>query len=209
MSRDLPVVEPPFEGTDRARSVAGVLLAAGRSERFGERNKLLAPLDGEPLVRHAARALVAADLADAVAVVGHEADQVRAALDGLDVEFATNPDTAAGQATSVAAGIEQVRKRHDAALFALGDMPRVRPESVGALIAAYRSGAGTALAAAHEGGRGNPVLFDARHFDALADGGDDVGGRDVLLTADDAALVETGDPGVRLDVDTPADLQDL
>ena len=91
-------------------------------------------------------------------------------------------------------------------MFALGDMPDVVPSSVDALIDAYGAGAGDALAAAHEGERGNPVLFDARHFDDLADVDGDVGGREILLDGDASALVETGDPGVVRDVDVPGDL---
>lgn len=201
---DLPLVEPPFDAAGPRPDVAGVLLAAGTGSRFGEGNKLLASLDGEPLVRHAARTLVAA-LDRVVAVVGHEAGAVESALAGLDLRTVHNPDYERGQSTSVAAGLGAVRDA-DAAAFALGDAPRVRPATVRTLVAAHRAGAGTALAAAHDGRRGNPVLFDAVHFDALADVEGDVGGREILLGAADAALVETGDPGVCLDVDRPADL---
>ncbi|MFB6303750.1 MAG: NTP transferase domain-containing protein [Haloferacaceae archaeon] len=205
---DLPVVAPPFDAPDGPPpDVAGVLLAAGTGSRFGEGNKLLADLAGDPLVRHAARALVAA-LDRVVVVVGHEADAVEAALAGLDVRTVRNPDYERGQSTSVAAGVAAVRDA-DAAVFALGDMPRVRPETVRTLVAAYRAGAGTALAAACEGRRGNPVLFDAVHFDALGDVDGDVGGREILLGGDRSALVETGDPGVVRDVDRPGDLERL
>lgn len=208
MSADLPLVEPPFDAPDGpAPDVAGVLLAAGTGSRFGDRNKLLAPLDGDPLVRHAARTLVAA-LDRVVVVLGHEADAVGAALAALDVRPVHNPAFERGQSTSVAAGVGAVRDA-DAAVFALGDVPRVRPATVRTLVAAYRAGAGTALAAAHEGRRGNPVLFDAVHFGALADVEGDVGGRELLLGGAESALVETGDPGVLCDVDRPADLAAL
>jgi molybdenum cofactor cytidylyltransferase len=205
------------DDTSATTSVAGVLLAAGRSERFGEGNKLLAELDGEPLVRHAARTLVGASLDRVVAVVGHESDRVRAALADLPVAVVTNPDYEAGQATSVRRGIEATREdgaeaEHpvpDAAVFALGDMPAVATETVELLVAAFRADLGDPLAAAHEGRRGNPALFGAGHFDALAAVDGDTGGRELLRSAPGAALVETGDPGVREDVDTPADLERL
>jgi len=206
MDRNLPVVGAPAAvPADAPRAdagVAGVLLAAGTSSRFGERNKLLATLDEEPLVVHAARTLGDAGLDRVVVVVGHEADRVRAALADHDVAFVDNPDYAAGQSTSVAAGARAVADA-DAAVFALGDMPRVASETVTALVRAYRAGAGTALAAACDGERGNPVLFDAAHLPALADVAGDVGGREVLMSAEEAALVETGDAGVRQDVDSP------
>lgn len=204
----LPVVAPPFETSGRPEPrVAGVLLAAGTSSRFGAANKLLASVDGDPLVRHAARTLVAADLDPLVAVVGHEADGVRAALDGLGFAVVENPDYAAGQATSVRVAVAALDSNAvAAAVFALGDMPAVAPESVEALVAAHRAGHGTALAAAHGGERGNPVLFDATRFPALAGVDGDVGGRELLHSGEDSALVETGDPGVQRDVDTRDDL---
>jgi molybdenum cofactor cytidylyltransferase len=225
----LPVVEPPASVEDPVRTgaVAGVLLAAGTSSRFGAANKLLATVDGGPMVRAGGRTLAAAPVSPLIAVLGHEADRVRAALDGLGFDAVVNPDYADGQATSVRTGVEALDWTHradshdgtsngdadadadagvEAAVFALGDMPFVRRASIEALVRAYRAGLGTALAAACDGRRGNPVLFDAAHVDALADVGGDVGGRDVLLSSEGAALVETGDPGVLRDVDRPTDL---
>jgi molybdenum cofactor cytidylyltransferase len=218
---DLPVVTWFARGTDReggpspdlpadgSARVAGVLLAAGTSSRFDGANKLLARVDDETIVRRAARTLATAGLSPLVAVVGHEGNRVASAVDGLGFEVVHNDAYGHGQSTSVAAGVGALGPDVDAAVFALGDMPLVHPASVVALVAAYRAGAGTALAAACEGERGNPVLFDARHFPALADVTGDTGGRAILLEGADSALVETGDPGVLRDVDTRSDLESL
>ena len=122
-----------------------------------------------------------------------------------------NPDYAEGQATSVRSGVEALTDdgEVEAVVFALGDMPAVASESVRALVDVFRTGEWTALAAAFEGKRGNPVLFDRRHFDALTDVSGDRGGRRILREGERSALVETGDEGVRRDVDTPADLDRL
>ncbi|SHH45235.1 nucleotidyltransferase family protein [Halobaculum gomorrense] len=219
MSGEPPPIRsvPPGESTARdgatpedAPRVAGVVLAAGTSSRYGDRNKLLEPdPDGDPLVRAAARTPVEAGLDPVVVVVGHEADRVADAVDGLGVETVTNEAFAAGQSTSVAAGVRAVADRDppvDAAVVALGDMPFVDPAPVRALVDAYAAGVGDALAPAYEGRRGNPVLFDRRFFAALDDVEGDVGGRAVLLGSNDAALVAVDDPGVRRDVDEPGDL---
>lgn len=196
------------EGTTGSSVVGGVLLAGGTSSRFGDRNKLLVPLEEGPLVRCAARTLVEAAVDPVVVVVGHEADRVRAAVSNLPVTTVHNPAYAAGQSTSVRVGIDALRERAavDAAVVALGDMPFVDPSSVDALRAAYAAGAGDALALAYDGERGNPVLFDRRFFDRLTDVEGDVGGRAVLLDGDASALVAVDDPGVRRDVDEPGDL---
>lgn len=88
-------------------------------------------------------------------------------------------------------------------------MPFVSPASVEALIRAYEAGYGTGLAAAVDGQRGNPVLFDAQHFDSLTTLNEDIGGRYVLFEEADTVLVETGDLGVRRDIDRPSDLNEL
>ncbi|WP_144901412.1 nucleotidyltransferase family protein [Halobellus captivus] len=213
-SETLPLVSPPFDertrdsGRDRPR-VAGILLAAGTSSRFGDRNKLLAMLDGEPIVRHAARTLLESGLDPVVVVVGHEAERVATALDGLGVSFVTNDDYATGQASSVRTGIQTLLEAEspvDAAVLALGDMPFVAPETIETLVDAYVAGVGDALAAAHNGVRGNPVLFDRRFFGGLADISGDVGGREILLRSGAGARVAVPDPGVRRDIDEPTDL---
>jgi molybdenum cofactor cytidylyltransferase len=211
MSDDgLPVVDPADLGAPvREGPVVGVLLAAGDSRRFGDRNKLLVEVDGEPMVRRAAWSLVDAGLERVIAVVGHEADRVRDALAGLDVETVENPAYADGQATSLAVGTRAAREAGAAAIcYALGDMPWVRPSSIEELVRAYLADAGDPLAVAYEGDRGNPTLFDARHFDALEAVDGDIGGREILLTDERAALVETGDPGIRRDIDEPGDRPD-
>ena len=142
-----------------------------------------------------------------IVVVGHEADRIRAALDGFAVEIVTNADYDRGQATSVRTGVRAARERGArAVVISLGDMPRVDARTVDALVDAYRAGVGDALAAAYEERCGNPVLFDSRHFDALCDVSGDVGGRRILLESDSARLVETGDPGVLQDIDTREEL---
>jgi molybdenum cofactor cytidylyltransferase len=142
---DLPVVEPPFEhagsvgeaptDTD-SPDVGGVLLAAGTSSRYGDRNKLLATVDGEPVVARAAAALVEAGLDPVIAVTGHDRERVAAALpDGAATVH--NPAYEDGQASSVRTGVAALRARTavDAAVVALGDMPFVDPETVRTLAA--------------------------------------------------------------------------
>ncbi|RXK47985.1 nucleotidyltransferase family protein [Halorientalis pallida] len=212
---ELPVVDPPFDGSDQPAgraegTVVGVVLAAGTSTRYGARNKLLTEWASEPIVRHAARTVERSSLDATVVVVGHDAAAVRGAVEGRVDAVVRNERYAEGQDTSVERGVEAARDRDaDAVLFALGDMPRVAVESVNRLVAAYHHGVGDALAVAHQGQRGNPVIFDSKYFPALSNVSGDGGGRQILLAADESALVETGDPGVLLDVDTPQHLEEL
>ncbi len=206
-SEGLPLVDgsevDPEGGPRTDATVAGVLLAGGLSSRFEGGNKLLADVGGRPVVYNAA-ATLADSLDDVTVVLGHEAGRVREALSDLDVAFTVNDAYAEGQATSVRAGVEAAPDT-DALVLALGDMPFVLPRSIRMLVDAYRAGEGTALAAAYKGQRGNPALFDANRWDALVGAEGDTGGRSLLLS--EGVLVETGDPGVRTDIDSREDLK--
>jgi molybdenum cofactor cytidylyltransferase len=199
--------------------ILGVLLAAGTGSRFDDdaesrrhaENKLLADLDGQPIVAHAGRTLTESSLDAVVAVVGHESERVTSALPE-EIEAVVNPEYEQGQSTSVRRGIAAARERDaEAGLFALGDMPRVGVETVDTLLREYRGSAcGDAgiVAPRYDSRRGNPVLFDSQFFDALAAVEGDTGGRD-LLESEPVAWVEVEDSGIHRDVDTSADLRAL
>lgn len=206
--RSLPVYRPGEIDSDRTPTlVHGTILAAGKSERYGSTNKLLADIDGEPVVRCATRTLVDADTDGVTVITGHESERVGDALSDLPVSIRENPAYERGQSTTVREAVRTARERHaDAVIIALGDMPYVSRDSIDALVEAYERGAGDAIAPAHGGTRGNPVLFDSAHFEALLDVTGDIGGREILLSSEGSVLLSVSDPGVLRDIDRPADL---
>lgn len=185
--------------------IAAIVLAAGRSTRMGGPNKLVATLDGVPLVRHAAEAALAADLAEVVVVTGHQAEAVQAALAGLPLRFVANPDFAEGLSTSLKAGLAALPPDIDAAIVMLGDMPRVSADLVRRLAAAYDPAGGRHIVVpVAEGRRGNPVLWGRRFFGELSKVTGDQGGRGVLAASPEAiAEVAVEGDAVHLDLDTP------
>lgn len=190
------------------REIGGILLAAGESARFEGGNKLLATVKDDPLVRRAAQTLLRADIDDVVVIVGHDDEAVRDALADLNVTFRDNEDYTKGQSTSVRTGVEVARERDwGAAVFALGDMPFVKSNTVDDLLNAYADSDGTIIAGAYKDQRGNPVLFDECQFNALSDVSGDRGGRRLIEEHEDHVLVETDDPGVTRDIDYEADLE--
>ncbi|MGU3536891.1 nucleotidyltransferase family protein [Methylobacterium sp. A54F] len=185
-----------------------VLLAAGRGTRFGPEPKLLAPLDGRPLVRHAAEAACAAGLGPVVAVVGAHAERVRAVLAGLDLSIVENPSFADGLSTSLRAGLAALPEAVGAAIVLLGDMPRIGPDHLRALARAYRGAdpRPAAVVPVAQGRRGNPVLLDLRRLGAdLAALHGDRGAGPLLARRPDVLEIP-GDPATALDVDTAAAL---
>jgi molybdenum cofactor cytidylyltransferase len=183
---------------------AGILLAAGLSRRMG-RAKLLLPLEGRPVVRHAAEGLLAAGIDPLTAVVGPDGEAVAAALADLPVRIVVNPHPEAGQASSLVAGIAALPSATEAVLVALGDQPFVPAEVIRELIYALQAADKVIAAPRYTDGLGNPVLFRAAVFAELLALGGDRGARAVVeRDPGRVALIELDRP-MPEDVDTPDD----
>ncbi|HZT48179.1 MAG TPA: nucleotidyltransferase family protein [Hyphomicrobiaceae bacterium] len=191
-------------------TVAAIILAAGRSTRMGA-NKLLADVGGAPMVRVVAQAVLASAARPVLVVTGHQADEVRAALAGLEVKCVANPDFAQGLATSLKAGLRAVPSDADGVLVVLGDMPRVTSEHLDRLSAAFAASGGSAVVVpTHEGRRGNPVLWPRALFAGMLALDGDAGARRLLAThAARVREVDLATDAIFFDVDTPEALADL
>ncbi len=186
--------------------VAGIVLAAGRSSRMGV-NKLLLRIDGEPLVRRAARAALDAGLDPVLVVLGHDADLVSRELDGLPCVRVENARHALGLATSLDAGVAAVPADAAAAVVLLGDMPLVDAAMIRALLDRHRA-TGAALVASRYGAVVAPPALYAREVLGELRGGEGDGrGREVLnRRASEVAWVEWPEAALA-DVDVPGDLE--
>ncbi len=87
--------------------VAGIILAAGESSRFG-RPKQLLDWHGQPFVRAVARTALEASLSPVIVVTGANAEGVESAVVDLDVKVVRNPEWKSGQGSSIKAGIQSL-----------------------------------------------------------------------------------------------------
>ncbi|MBZ9683704.1 MULTISPECIES: NTP transferase domain-containing protein [unclassified Mesorhizobium] len=197
-----PQPREPLPAKSRLK-VGIVLLAAGRSSRMGGPNKLMALFDGQPLVRRTAERALASKASGTIVVTGHQRERVRAALSGLDVTFADNPDFADGLSTSLKAGTAYLPEDAAGAMIVLGDMPGVASDDLDRLIDAFRrAGGNSVVRATHQGKRGNPVLLPRSLFAAIAHLEGDTGARHLVEAEGlDVIDVEIGE-GASVDVDT-------
>jgi len=196
-------------GPQHAPRTAVVVLAAGRSTRMGGPNKLLQEADGQMLVVHAVKAALASQAVEVVVVLGHMAEQVRAAISAAvptgRLRFVTNPDFADGLSTSVRAGIAALDNDIDAAIVQLGDMPGVNAGLLDRLMAAFSPVEGRSICVPTVNGkRGNPVLWDRRFFAEIAKVAGDTGAKHLIGEhADLVCEVEMAGEAAITDIDTP------
>jgi molybdenum cofactor cytidylyltransferase len=175
--------------------IAALLLAAGRSTRFGA-DKLSAPLRGVPLGQHAARTLLQLPFTAHIVVTRPG----RPDWPGFDLVENDRPEE--GMARSIGLGMDRVRQAGaEAVMIALADMPYIPVDHVGRLLAACR-GSDARIASGDGRQRSPPALFGSRWFDALQDLTGDRGARDLL----DRAEIVLTDPQHLIDIDRPEDI---
>lgn len=212
-SRPLPRAEAETHvaaAAPHAPRIAAIVLAAGLARRMGS-NKLLAPIEGVPMVARAVDAALASQARPVVVVVGNEAERVKAALAGRDVTFVANPDFAEGLSASLKRGIAAVPPECDGALVCLGDMPRVTAGDINRLIAAFNPVEGRGICVpVRDAKRGNPVLWGRRFFAEILGVAGDVGAKHLIGAYPEAvAEVAMEGDGVLIDIDTPQALASL
>ena len=210
-SRPLPRAEATqaagrkSEAKPQGARIAALLLAAGQSRRMGGPNKLLAEIDGVPMVTRVAQRLLAARARPIIAVLGNQAEMVDAALGKLPVERVRNPEFAAGLSTSLKRGIAALPPDLDGVIICLGDMPLISGRHLDRLIAAFNPLEGRAIIVpTRRGKRGNPVLWSKRFFPEMAELAGDVGAKHLIGEHSElVAEVEMDDDAVLVDIDTP------
>lgn len=202
-----PATRPLTPRAERTGPVAGVLLAAGSSTRMGETNKMLLEIDGETLLRRAARRAVEAGLDPVVVVLGHDAERAAEELAGLAVRPAVNPDHAAGIVTSLRTGLDALPAEVVAVMVLLADMPYVGPEMMGSLVALYRGSEVPLVLSDYEGVNAPPMLYDRSLFAELVAMDDGRCGKQVVKRHRHEART-IGWPAFALaDLDTPEDAE--
>ena len=189
-----------------ALRVDAVVLAAGLSRRTGRMNKLLAPVDGVPMVAQVVHMALASRAARVVVVTGHESERVAAALDELPVQVVHNDEYESGLASSLRAGIDALEPGVDGALICLADMPSVDRRVMDALVEAFDPPGRSICVPTCDGERGNPVLWGSGFFKRIRTLSGDEGARQLLSEfADQVVEVPLDDQGILQDFDTPED----
>lgn len=188
--------------------IAGVILAAGESKRYGEIKQLL-DWHGMPFVRSIAMTAMDAGLSPVIVITGAKAEKVETVVKDLGIRVVHNPKWESGQGSSIKAGISSLTGSNSGgAIFLLADQPQVTPSVLRALVQKHAEDLYPIVAPMVLEQRANPVLFDRSTFDDLLSIEGDVGGR-AIFHRHRVEYLPWHDDRLLLDVDTPEMYQRL
>jgi molybdenum cofactor cytidylyltransferase len=188
------------------RHLEGIILAAGESRRMGYPKPLL-EIGGRTFIEQIAETMLTV-VSRLVIVLGAHRDRVRAAIPrDARIAVVDNPDYLRGQLSSLKVGINAIQPDSIGALVQLGDHPLVRVETFRSIVDYYGRTDKPIMIARHEGRRGHPVVFGRAVFSELLSAPEEEGAR-YVVNADTSRVeyADLDDPGINLDLDTPADL---
>ena len=192
-------------------SVAAILLAAGASRRMGESKPLL-PWGDRPLIAWELDQLLQSSVDEIVIVTGCRADRVRRALGPAGTRYCVfNPRWPQGRAGSLVAGVRTLIDHDHSAVEAVViqnvDQP-TRADIIDRLVDELRRARVDAVQPEYAGRGGHPVVVSAALLGELAAAREDTLGLRGVLERHPAHRVPVDDPVVRLDLDTPDQLDE-
>lgn len=186
---------------------AGIILAAGESQRLGKPKQLL-EWEGQPFISYMVKTALAAGLAPIIVVTGAYKELIEDVLMGLPVKCVHNPDWKEGQSTSVRTGVTALPQGCDRAMFILSDQPQIPALLLCQLIQCHNQKRLSITAPQTRERRGNPVLFSKETFSFLQTITGDRGGREAF-SAFQVDYLPWIDDRILIDVDQETDIEKL
>jgi CTP:molybdopterin cytidylyltransferase MocA len=171
------------------------------------RPKPLLPLGNRTVIRHCLDTIIAAGLRDILVVVGPEGDEVAETLRGLPVAVVKNESRKSEMVASVRIGLRALEDHTSSVLICLTDHPLTSAETLTAVVLGHQETPDKIIIPAYQGKRGHPTLFPRPVVEEVFFGDNlrDVISRDFGRVR----IIEVGDEGVVLDMDTREDYENI
>ena len=188
-------------------SVAGIVLAAGRSTRMGEPKALL-EVDGGTFLERAVDILVEGGCSSVTVVLapGESSRGAGEIARGKRARPVENPRADAEQIDSLRIGLESLPDDAEAAVVLPVDHPLAEARTVRELVRGFRASGQPIVRPVYDDRPGHPVLFARGLWDELAEPDLADGAREIVHRhAAEILDVVIGDRGVSVDIDTPED----
>jgi molybdenum cofactor cytidylyltransferase len=189
----------------------GVILAAGRSSRFG-RSKALLPVEpaGPTFIARLIGLFRTASV-DEVFVVGRHDDlALRQVVQGSAARFVVNADADRGQLSSLVTALDAIDPRVRGVIVMPVDIPLIQAATIATVRDTFLRATSPIARATYRGRHGHPVIFGSGVFDELRRADPNTGAKAVVHAhAHELLNVEIDDPAVLRDVDTRRDYREL
>ena len=150
------------------KSISGLILGAGASQRLGPPKQLL-PFRGTTLLGWVVQQVErAAGLDEIIVVLGRAADEIREQVDFGAARVVENPVFSEGCASSYQAGLAALNPESKAIMIILGDRPGIIPEVIDQLAEEWRRTESLIALCSYNGRKGHPMIFAQPMFEQLA-----------------------------------------
>lgn len=194
--------------------VPGLVLAAGRGRRFGANPKLLADIDGQPVLRHVVEAALASRLDPVIVVLGSSAEAGLRALEGLEdprLRVVFNASWKSGKASSFEVGLREAPADAPGVVALLGDMPRVKPWLIERVLSEFELSGRLCfptIPGAEGPVKGHPTAYPRELFGEVRQlVGDDTAMAAARRHWSEAVKIHLEDASTQADIDTAQDLE--
>jgi molybdenum cofactor cytidylyltransferase len=203
------------------QSIAAVILSAGASRRMAEPKALL-KVNGISFLQHIMCMLTAAGIRDTVIVLGAGRDTIQATLGWFGGRIAINDAWESGQLSSIITGIDALGggtaggrigdadvspgSGFDGILIWPVDHPLITAPIIGEMVRAFRESSKPIAVPVHQGRRGHPIILAHAVLNEVRTAPESIGLRSVVHAHEqEICEVQTNDPGVLINIDTPED----
>ena len=190
----------------KGHKIKKILLAAGKSKRFGNKNKLSEIINDKPIINHIFDTLFEIfDPAELIVIVGHEHKIIKNLIFNKDIKILENIDYKKGIGTSIALGVNYLETDIDGVMIIPADMPYLNSKDLINLEKKFiELNCEKVVMPEHNYRIGNPVILPRNYFKTLKSLKDDFGARS-LIRKKDIITVKTGF-GTIFDIDTREEL---
>lgn len=187
---------------ENKEKVAGVILAAGGSSRFGKPKQTL-PWGDQNFVNTVLKTARLARLDPLLIVLGNCAEEVRDTITDDDVEILINPDWEEGQSTSLKLAVKHLYADLAGAIFLMCDQPHLTTHFLASIAEQGRKSAKVVVPYINDR-RTSPVFFPASCFEKFEVLTGDQGGRQIMSEYS-VVLLPWLDEMMAMDIDTLED----
>ena len=190
----------------KCRNIKKILLAAGQSKRFGDKNKLLAVINGKPIINHILDTLYKIyDPSELIIILGHKHKIIKNLILNKDIKILENINYKKGIGTSIALGTSNLDTEIDGVMIIPADMPYINSKDLINLEKKFiELNCVKVVMPEHNSRIGNPVILPRKYFNTLKSLKDDFGARSLIRKKD--IITVKAEFGTIFDIDTKEEL---